>query len=190
MRVLITGVRGLIGSRVALDLQAAGHTVVGYDLVDGRDVLDLPNLRAAAAGCDAVVHAAALFGNGSETDEEVLKVNLIGTENVLLAATDAGIQRIVHLSSVDVLGVFKGEGRPDYLPLDDAHPCRPRSVYGRSKHLSEASCRQASETSGLSVINLRPPGVWTDSTYQFIKSWSCPALVDSERLGTQATVLS
>jgi len=86
------------------------------------------------------------------------------------AAREAGIRRVVFLSSVDALGVFKGERAPDYLPLDDAHLCYPATPYGISKLLSESMCRLFSESSEVSVICLRPPGVWTDETYAWIQS--------------------
>jgi nucleoside-diphosphate-sugar epimerase len=77
---------------------------------------------------------------------------------------------VVFLSSVDAFGVFKGERAPDYLPIDGDHPCYPATPYGISKLLAEVMCRFFSESSDVSVVCLRPPGVWTDETYAWIQS--------------------
>lgn len=56
---------------------------------------------------------------------QVLRTNVGGTA-LLAEAAQVGVERVVMLSSVDVLGCFMGQGVPTYLPLDDAHPTRPR----------------------------------------------------------------
>lgn len=170
MRVLVTGSRGLVGSSLVEDLARAGHTVVGYDLQASQDILDAYQLGKAPRGCDAIVHAAALLGRSEETPEQIMAVNLQGTWNVLSAAVELGVQRVVFLSSVDALGVFKGERPPDYLPLDDAHPCYPTTPYAISKRLAEEMCRFVSDLHGLSIVCLRPPGVWARDTYAMIES--------------------
>jgi UDP-glucose 4-epimerase len=168
MRTFVTGSSGLVGAQVAADLATGGHEVVSYDLVDGRDILDSDALFEAARGCDTVVHSAALLGDPGESDDEILAVNVQGTWNVLSAARHAGVGRVVFLSSVDVLGVFKGERAPDYLPLNDAHPRYATTPYGISKCLAEDMCRAFSADAGIPVIALRPPGVWSRETYDRI----------------------
>ena len=170
MRVLVTGSRGLIGSSVVKGLGASGHEVVEYDVRDSQDILHLDTLREATRTCDAIVHAAALLGRADESPEKIMAVNLQGTWNVLFAGAEVGVRRIACLSSVDALGVFKGEREPDYLPLDDAHPCYPATPYGISKRLAEQMCRFVSESRRLSVVCLRPPGVWERDTYAMIES--------------------
>jgi len=160
----------LIGSSLVEELVAAGHAVVGYDLQDNRDILHISTLREAARECDAIVHAAALLGLPRESPEQIMAVNLQGTWNVLSVGAEVPVRRVVFLSSVDALGVFKGERPPDYLPLDNAHPCYPTTPYGISKRLAEEMCRFVSESHGLSVICLRPPGVWAQDTYAMILS--------------------
>jgi nucleoside-diphosphate-sugar epimerase len=168
MNVLVTGGRGRIGAVVARSLRAAGHGVVEYDLLDGQDILDLSTLERSMRGCDAIVHSAALLGRPGDAPDRIMSVNLQGTWNVLTCASALGVERLVLLSSVDALGVFKGERAPDYLPLDDAHPCYPGTPYGISKRLAEEMCRLACEASRLSVVALRPPGVWHEATYERI----------------------
>ena len=170
MRVLITGSSGMVGSQVVLDLQASGHTAVAYDLATGRDILDPVALLDSAQGCDGVVHSAALLGFPGQDGSEIMATNLQGTWNVLSAAQEAGIRRVAFLSSVDALGVFKGERSPDYLPLDNAHPCYPSTPYAISKYLAEDVCHLFSAATSISIVCLRPPGVWTEETYAWIQS--------------------
>ena len=169
MKILVTGSDGLVGSQVTRELERAGHEVEAYDLASGLDVLDPESLGVAVAGCDGVIHAAALLGTADEPEEDVLSVNVAGTWNALMAAARAGVPRFVNLSSADVLGVFKGERTPDYLPLDDAHPCEPTTPYGVSKVLAEEMCRWVAALHGMCVISLRPPGVWSRKTYRYIE---------------------
>lgn len=170
MRVLVTGSSGMVGSQVVSDLVAFDHTVVGYDLATGRDILDLDALLDSARKCDVIIHSAALLGLPDQDDSEIMAVNLQGTWNVLSAAREAKFPRVVFLSSVDVLGVFKGERSADYLPLDDAHRCYPSTPYAISKYLAEDMCRLFSASTNVSIVCLRPPGVWTEQTYAWIQS--------------------
>lgn len=170
MKVLVTGSRGLVGGAVLQALSLRHGDAEGYDREDGRDILDAKTLRAAIRGCDAVIHSAALLGRPGESADQITKVNVEGTRNVLAAGRAAGVRRIVFLSSVDVFGVFKGERAPDYLPLDDAHPCYVSTPYGLSKRSGEAMCRSLSEQGGPLTICLRPPGVWSDATYRWIQA--------------------
>ena len=62
---------------------------------------------------------------------------------------------VVFISSVNALGVFLGEADPDYLPIDDAHPQRPRNVYGLSKLLAEEACRYFTNTADMTTVCLR-----------------------------------
>jgi nucleoside-diphosphate-sugar epimerase len=160
----------LIGSSVVKELGVSGHEVVEYDVRDSQDILHLDTLRESTRACDAIVHAAALLGRADERPEKIMAVNLQGTWNVLFAGAEVGVRRIAFLSSVDALGVFKGERLPDYLPLDDAHPCYPATPYAISKRLAEQMCRFVSESRGLSVVCLRPPGVWERDTYAMVES--------------------
>ena len=63
MQVLVTGSRGRIGSVIVEQLQAAGHSVVEFDRVLGDDMRDGAAVRAAAQGCDAIIHLASLLGS-------------------------------------------------------------------------------------------------------------------------------
>ena len=165
MKVLVTGSSGRVGATLVPQAVQAGHDVVTFDLADGQDVLDLPQLASAAQGCDAIIHLAALMESPEDDPDSLMEVNVGGTANVLAVAGSHGVRRIVYMSSAAVLGVFQGHRPPDYLPLDESHPCHPSTPYEYSKQEGEARCRQFA-TSGLgSVVCLRPPGVWSHDTY-------------------------
>lgn len=168
-RVLVTGHRGLIGRAVVTRLEDEGLEVRGFDLQDGDDVRDLGAVEGAARNCAFVVHLAALLGRDGDSAAEIADVNVLGTANVLRAAERGGARRVVFASSVDVLGVFKGEREPDHLPLDDDHPCRPTTAYGHSKLLGEALCRAFTARTGAASICLRPPGTLDDEIAEFLR---------------------
>ena len=164
MRILVTGSKGLIGRAVVHRLEAGGGgvpvcEVIGFDIADGDDILDGEALTRAARGCDAIVHLAALLGRPGESRSEIMTVNVTGTWNVLVAAQAAGVGRVVNFSSVNALGIFSGNGVPDYLPIDDAHPARATTAYGISKRLGEEMCRCFTLASGIATICIRPPWV-------------------------------
>ena len=163
MRVLVTGSEGLVGTEVQAVLTANRHEVVGYDLRRGQNILDNNALTTAASGCDAIVHLAISENELPESEE--MHVNLLGTWNVLLAAEAAHVSRVIYMSSVDALGIFQGEGLPLYLPIDDAHPTFPRTAYAIAKRLAEEMCQFWSDRTGIPVLCLRPPGIWTAATY-------------------------
>jgi nucleoside-diphosphate-sugar epimerase len=162
MRILITGNKGFIGHRVEQRLVDAGYNVAGYDIAEGYDILNPELLIKKAEGCNAIVHLAAIEG---QSDTKVMETNLLGTWNVLQAGSQAKVEKIVFISSVDALGVFQGEGSPKYLPLDDDYPCHPGSTYAISKKLAEDMCGYLSRRTQIPVVCFRPPGVWDEATY-------------------------
>jgi nucleoside-diphosphate-sugar epimerase len=166
--ILVTGNKGKIGRVVEPALRAHGHDVAGFDLLDGKDIRDIDALRAEMSGCGAVVHLAALKLNHSPKD--VFEVNVLGTWNVLAAGEAARVRRIVYFSSVNALGVFLGMRAPDYLPIDDDHPCYPSNAYGVSKRMAEEMCRCFTARTNIPTICLRPPGVWTDENMRQMAS--------------------
>lgn len=170
VKILVTGSSGMVGSQVVSDLISSGHEVKEFDISTGQNLLDQATLQESCKDCDAIIHSAALLGLPDQSASQIMATNVLGTWNVLAAAKAENIARIVFLSSVDVLGVFKGEKIPDYLPLDHKHPCYPASPYGISKSLAEEMCRHFSVSSNVSVVCLRPPGVWNKDTYHWIQS--------------------
>ena len=166
MRILVTGHRGLVGVPVAALLRDRGHQVVGFDLADGQDLLDPAAVRAAAGGCAAIVHLAALANDSAGSPERIMAVNVLGTWHVLLAAEAAGVPRVVYMSSAQVFGLAEGERRPDYFPVDDAHPRRAMRPYGLSKRLAEDVCEGFTARTGTVTVALRPVMVWSPGEYR------------------------
>ena len=164
MRVLVTGSSGLVGRGAVAHLAHAGHEVRLFDLGDGVDLRCQDDVCRAVQGVEGVVHLAAVLGMHDESEEDLMEVNLVGTWRLLTNAVRAKVGRFVFMSSLDVLGVMKGGRVPDYLPLDDDHPCYPITPYVISKRLAEVLCEDLHRTSGLETVVLRPPGVWTEDT--------------------------
>jgi dihydroflavonol-4-reductase len=117
VRVLLTGATGLLGAAIARELLARGEAVralvrpasglaglggLAVEVARG-DVLDAASVRAALAGCDAVVHAAGIARIGAAA-RETLAVNVTGVEIVLGAALEAGVARAVLTSSTSAAG--------------------------------------------------------------------------------------
>jgi UDP-glucose 4-epimerase len=163
VRVLLTGDRGVLGSPVRVELEAAGHEVTGFDLADGHDVRDAAALAAAASGQDAIVHLAGLAGDREERPDLVMAINLVGTWNVLLAAEAGGVGRVVFCSSGKALGMLERD--PDHLPVDDAHRGLPTRPYALSKWLAEEMCAAFTARTGIATLCLRPVFVADDAAW-------------------------
>ena len=144
MKLLIVGGAGYIGSHVAREFLDAGHSVTVFDNLSSGcrenlfadatfvrgDILDYPGLvKAMKAGFDGMVHLAAFKAAGeSMTRPEKYSLNNIsGTVNLLNAACETGVNRIVFSSSAAVYG------EPRYVPLDEKHPLEPENYYGYTK---------------------------------------------------------
>ena len=169
----MTGAAGRIGSKVVPELVKYGHTVKALDrrqmppevrhaaetiYADLTDSLAMLN---AVRGCEAVAHIGAV-PSPSVPPDEVLRLNVIGTQNVLEAAAAHDIPRVVLTSSVGALGFSfpKHPCLPDYLPIDTVHPRRPQDSYGLSKLMNEESAHAMTRLTGMTTIVLRPPAVW------------------------------
>jgi UDP-glucose 4-epimerase len=168
VRILVTGHRGFIGTEVAARLERLGHDVVGFDRVEGDDLLDLAAVRRAAGGCAAIVHLAALPHDTAGSPEQIMAVNVLGTWHVLLAAEAA--ERVIYFSSGQVFGLAEGERLPDYLPVDDRHPRRAMRAYGLSKCLAEDLCAGFTARTGIPSVALRPAWVLDQGMYRRIEA--------------------
>lgn len=137
------GGAGYIGSHVVRELLDESYDVTVFDnLASGLrinlqpeasfvhgDILQPDQLRRALPGHDAIIHLAAFKAAGESmlAPEKYALNNLNGTVNILNAASEAGITRIVFSSSAAVYG------EPEYLPIDEDHPTRPENFYGFTK---------------------------------------------------------
>ena len=174
MRVFLTGSSGRIGSVVERVLKDNGCEVVGFDVKEGDDMLDAAAVEKAMSGCDAVAHLAAVMGKNP--DEAVFAGAAAGMWHVLQAAERHGIGRVVAYSSVNAMGIFMGESEPDFLPIDETHPCRPGRAYAMSKFLGEETCRLFTRRSGISTISIPPCGPMSASRVSRSRAQRIPIL--------------
>ena len=165
MRVLVTGGSGFIGSHVLDRLRWKGHEVRNFDLVSSPhasgieaetvlgDLRDEDAARAAVAGCDAVVHCAAMADVDQvvKAPAETDGVNVRGTQVLLEAAHFEGVPRFVYASTIWVYGDATAPGEIDEdtpLPL-------PRHFYTATKIAGEMYTRSYGELYGLEHTILR-----------------------------------
>lgn len=168
MRIAVTGASGRIGRYVIEELRSR-HEVVAFDRVPlpepyGSgvrgvigDVLNLGEVEYACREAEVVVHLAAVANPLRHPPEKVFTVNTAGTYHVLEAAVRAGVRRVVVASDDAVLGFAfrRREFLPEYLPIDERHPCRPQDPYGLSKLISEETCRTFTRGYGIETVCLR-----------------------------------
>jgi nucleoside-diphosphate-sugar epimerase len=171
MKIAITGASGSIGSYVIRELHPGGHELVAVGrtppAADGvrfteASLADSTSLERGFAGADAVVHLAAVPSPYRAPVEELMEVNLLGTVAVLEAAVAANVGKVVFASSGAATGFsFQSRDRvPEYLPLDEDHPCEPDDSYGLSKLVGEELCARWSRAHGLRTIGLRINHNW------------------------------
>ena len=165
LSVLVTGSSGFIGSHVVRNLAAAGHKVIGFDLIPPEDdfpdgslylVGDIRTGRLPHQGIDAVVHLAALAGVRPSLDRpfDYLSTNVTGTLRILEHCRIHGIRRFVFASSSSVYG-------PDSpLPFSEGGPTDPCSPYALTKLQAEQWGRLYARLHGLRFVALRFFSVW------------------------------
>ncbi|HZY68273.1 MAG TPA: NAD(P)-dependent oxidoreductase [Devosia sp.] len=173
MTVAVTGAAGKLGRGVVAELQAAGNDVRSIDLGGGTgivtaDLRDAEAARAALLGCSALVQLAAWPTPHSAPPATILADNLAITSNVLFAASELGIRRVVAASSQSVLGLPWAERviPPDYLPVDEAHPCHPSDAYSVSKLAGEEIAAMFARRGELDVTVLRFPAIWDHMQFE------------------------
>ena len=156
--VLITGAAGFVGRHLSAHLEASGDDVVGIDRtpehggVDITDVTAISELIAKVAP-SVIYHLAGWADVGGSWKDPVtaFRVNAEGTLNVLGAARDAGVERVLAVSSADVYGKVD----PSELPLTEDSPLRPASPYAASKVAADYLGLQAWLGRGLPVLRVR-----------------------------------
>jgi nucleoside-diphosphate-sugar epimerase len=159
-RVLITGGAGFLGINLARHLDRHGVDVVSLDLaafdypdlrdrvtVITGDIRDEETVARAMDRCDTVVHTAAALP--LYPPEDIYTTDVEGTRNILRVARDAGIDRVVHISSTAVYGI------PDHHPLREDDRLDGVGPYGQAKIQAEMVCLEA-RARGMTVPILRP----------------------------------
>jgi len=173
-QVLVTGAGGFIGSHLTEALVKAGANVrvfIRYNSRDGRgnledleprvleqieiiagDLRDVDAIERSVKGCNAVFHLGALVGipYSYKNPREVVETNIMGTFNILTAARDHGVDRIVHTSTSEVYGSAR------YVPIDEAHPLQGQSPYSASKIGADMLAESFYASFELPVVTIRP----------------------------------
>lgn len=183
-RVLVTGGAGFIGSHLCRELAKGGNRIVILDdLSTGKkeniesilgervifiqgSVVELPLLRELFQNIDTVYHLAALASVPQSLDNPLAthEVNLTGTLNVLLAARDIGVRKVVYSSSSAIYGDSPVSPKVENMPPD------PQSPYAVTKLAGEYYCSVFGQAYDMSVVSLRyfnvyGPGQNANSTY-------------------------
>ncbi len=177
--VLITGGAGFLGINLVRHLMAKGYrSITSLDAADfdypervsirvvQGDIRDRRLVRTLVPGTDLLVHAAAALPLCSERD--VFSTEIAGTENLLRAALESGVDRFVFISSTAVYGV------PDHCPIDESHEQVGVGAYGRAKIAAEDLCA-AYRAKGLCVSVLRPKtfvGPERLGAFELLYSWA------------------
>ncbi|CAN1558930.1 WcaG Nucleoside-diphosphate-sugar epimerases [Rhabdaerophilaceae bacterium] len=147
---------------LAAALLDRGESVRGLDIRPSRvsrggfaEVLSSfdhrPSILEAMRGIKTVFHLGAFMSWVPQDQGRLFAANVEGTRVVLDAAIEAGVERFIFASSGEVYP----EGAPEFLPVDEAHPTKPRSIYGLTKLLGEEMVRWAGRSHGLAITVLR-----------------------------------
>jgi NAD dependent epimerase/dehydratase len=171
-RVLVTGAGGFIGSHLAerlVELGATTRALVHYNAlgtwgwldqssyreqiqVVAGDICDRDSVRQAMQGVEVVFHLAALIAipYSYHAPASYVRTNVEGTLNVLQAAREAGIERLVHTSTSEVYGTAR------YAPIDEAHPLQGQSPYSASKIGADKLAEAFHLSFNVPVVTVRP----------------------------------
>ncbi|MDS1309489.1 UDP-glucose 4-epimerase family protein [Marinobacter xiaoshiensis] len=167
--ILITGVSGFVGGRLADAITSEAYSVVGvarapvsksYPIVEISSLTHLPAAHEFLEGINVVIHAAARVHVMSDSEKDPLAafrdVNVKGTLNLARQAALAGVKRFIFISSIKVNGEQTTSGH-SFSPHDVPSP---EDCYGISKHEAEIGLCELSAESGMEVVIIRPPLVY------------------------------
>ena len=173
-KVVVTGADGFIGSHLTEALVRQGHIVKAFvqynsfnswgwldhcapDMrgqfeVFAGDVRDPNGVRQALKGCDAVLHLAALIAipYSYHSPDTYVDTNIKGTLNILQAARDLGVKRVIHTSTSEVYGTAR------FVPITEDHPLQGQSPYSATKIGADQLALSFHSSFGLPITILRP----------------------------------
>lgn len=146
-KILVTGAAGLLGSELLKQLLDGGYVVtaiyhstplnISHPNLNSKqcDILDTTSLEEIMQGITHVYHCAAIVSFVPKDKHRILKINVEGTENIVNACLDAGVQKLVHVSSVAALGrIRNNEVVTEQMNWTEE---TSNSIYGKSKYFSE-----------------------------------------------------
>ena len=171
-KVLVTGAGGFIGSHLAEELVRSGASVralVHYNALGTRgwldhsplckgmeiiagDICDRDSVREAMKGSEIVFHLAALIAipYSYQAPASYVRTNVEGTLNVLQAARELGVKRVIHTSTSEVYGTAR------FVPITEEHPLQGQSPYAASKIGADKMAEAFHLSFGLPVVTIRP----------------------------------
>ena len=174
MKILVTGADGFIGSHLTEALVKNGHDVRAFVLynsfnswgwldhvsksiqekldVIASDIREPNGVRTAMKDCDAVLHLAALIAipYSYHSPDTYIDTNVKGTLNVLQAARDQGVKRVIHTSTSEVYGTAR------FVPITEEHPLQGQSPYSASKIGADQLAYSFYASFNLPVVIARP----------------------------------
>ncbi|MEM5370794.1 NAD(P)-dependent oxidoreductase [Paraburkholderia azotifigens] len=197
-RVIVTGGSGLAGKWVVENLVEHGYEVLNLDRVPMpkrtartliTDITDAGQVFNALASStaptefvpdlepkpiDAIVHFAAIPRIMVTTDNEVFRINVMGTYNILDAASKLGIRKVIVASSETTYGVvFAHRHRnPQYFPLDEQYPVDPLDSYATSKVINEVTAKAFHARTGADLYCFRIGNVLDPEDYAKFTTWN------------------
>jgi dTDP-glucose 4,6-dehydratase len=172
--VLVTGADGFIGSHLTETLVRQGYKVRAFvyynsfnswgwldqcaEDVKGKfevipgDIRDPHGVKEAMNGCDAVLHLAALIAIpfSYHSPDTYIETNIKGTLNILQAARELGVKRVIHTSTSEVYGTAK------FVPITEDHPLQGQSPYSASKIGADQLAYSFYSSFNLPVVTIRP----------------------------------
>ena len=168
MKLFLTGTTGFIGQHLVRRLESIPHTLrclvrdlgkarsllPGVELVQG-DLADVESVRRGLAGCEGVIHLANVYSFWERDPRIYRTVNVEGTRRVLEGALEAGVRRVVHVSSVVIFG------KPAQVPFtEESRPGPERfSEYARTKYEGDEIAWGLHQAKGLPLVMLYPCSV-------------------------------
>ena len=196
-RILFTGGSGKAGRHVVQYLLDQGYDILNIDtrplhnprvrtlITDITDAGQVFNAFSSYIGLhefdedlspskiDAVVHFAAIPRIMLTPDNEVYRINVMGTYNVLDAATKLGIKKVIIASSETTYGIVFAHGHrdPEYFPLDEEYPVKPMDSYATSKICNERTAEAFAMRTGTDIYALRIGNVIEPDEYALFPGW-------------------
>ncbi len=196
-RILFTGGSGKAGRHVVQYLLDQGYDILNVDtkplhnprvrtlITDITDAGQVFNAFSSYVGLhefdedlsptkyDAVVHFAAIPRIMLTPDNEVYRINVMGTYNVLDAATKLGIKKVIIASSETTYGIVFAHGHrnPEYFPLDEEYPVKPMDSYATSKICNERTAEAFALRTGTDIYALRIGNVIEPDEYALFPGW-------------------